>query len=145
MLNTNIPSSNPSNLCCCCQVLDGQKFTDYEQEDPAGMAKAYKRTWFWSVTVSVLVFVVWPLLTLPAGVFSEGYFTFWVVLSLAWGTIASIIAVVYPLLESHEVLWNVLLCRTYKGTTPSGANAPSKAAAAKDIDDSGGITVDARG
>lgn len=38
--------------------------------------------------LTLVIFIMWPLLTLPAKVFSRGYFTFWVLLSLVWGTIA---------------------------------------------------------
>ena len=41
-----------------------------------------------AVGLTIVIFVMWPLLTLPAKVFSKGYFTFWVVLALIWGTIA---------------------------------------------------------
>jgi len=34
--------------------------------------------------LSFVLVVAWPVLTLPAGVFSKSYFTFWVVLLLVW-------------------------------------------------------------
>jgi SSS family transporter len=55
------------------------------------------------VSGSVLSFVLiiaWPILTLPAGVFSKGYFTFWVVLSILWGLLATIACILVPLLEA---------------------------------------------
>jgi len=61
---------------------------DSEKEDPDRMAYAYKMTWIWAGTLSIVVFILWPLLTLPAGVFSKSYFTFWVVLAMIWGFLA---------------------------------------------------------
>lgn len=55
---------------------------DDEKENPAQMAYAYKMTWIWAITLSIVIFVLWPLLVLPAGIFSQGYFTFWVILSM---------------------------------------------------------------
>jgi hypothetical protein len=127
------------------QVLDNAKYVDYEKDDPVAMAKAYKRTWFWALTVSIAIFVVWPLLTLPAGVFSEGYFTFWVVLSMAWGTVAAVIVVLYPLLESREVLTNVLFCRPYKFEADVSVAAAKKSSGKDDpIEDKDLTVVDAR-
>lgn len=61
---------------------------DNEKEDPAAMAYAYKMTWIWAGCLSVVVFVLWPLLALPAGVFSQSYFTFWIVIMMIWGFLA---------------------------------------------------------
>ncbi len=55
---------------------------DDEKENPGQMAYAYKMTWIWAITLSIVIFVLWPLLALPAGIFTQGYFTFWVILSM---------------------------------------------------------------
>ena len=54
------------------------------------MDKAYKiMLWVgWGMTGILLV--LWPLLALPAGVFSKSYFTFWVILSVIWGFAATL-------------------------------------------------------
>lgn len=57
--------------------------------------------------LSLLLIVVWPLLALPAGVFSKGYFTFWVVLSITWGLLATIVSTTLPLWESRESIMTV--------------------------------------
>lgn len=54
------------------------------------MARAYKITWIWAIGLSFTVFIAWPLLTLPAGVFSKGYFRFWIGLAMTWGTAAGV-------------------------------------------------------
>ncbi len=64
-------------------ALDGHaQVIDDEKEDLGQMAHAYKLTWIWAITLSIVIFVLWPLLALPAGIFSRGYFTFWVILSM---------------------------------------------------------------
>jgi urea-proton symporter len=40
--------------------------------------------------LTLLIFVAWPLLTLPAGIFSRDYFRFWIVLAMIWGTLAGV-------------------------------------------------------
>ena len=49
------------------------------------MEVAFNWIVFWGGGLAVLLYVVWPLLALPAKVFSKGYFTFWVVISMIWG------------------------------------------------------------
>jgi Na+/proline symporter len=51
----------------------------------------------------VLIFV-WPLLALPAGIFSKGYFAFWVFVCIVWAFTAAVAVIVYPITESSEYL-----------------------------------------
>jgi hypothetical protein len=56
------------------------------------MVGAYKiMLWVgWGLTFVLLV--AWPLLALPAGVFSKSYYTFWVILSIIWGFAATVVS-----------------------------------------------------
>ncbi|KAF2308882.1 hypothetical protein GH714_022719 [Hevea brasiliensis] len=63
----------------------------------------------WGVGFSVVIVILWPLLTLPAGEFSLGYFTFWAVIAIAWGTIGSAVIIALPLVESWETIQSVFL------------------------------------
>ena len=56
--------------------------------------------------VSILV-IFWPLLSLPAGVFSLGYFKFWIVLSISWAILFGTLLTFYPLVESRDLLFTV--------------------------------------
>merc|ERR1739846_276917 len=79
-----------------------------EDKDPELLAKASK--WIsirgWALTI-VLV-VLWPLLSIPAGKFTQSYFAFWVLISVAWGFGASIVLTFLPLFEAQEELGTVL-------------------------------------
>lgn len=77
------------------------------EDSPEAMDKAYTIMLWVGGGLSILLVVLWPLLTLPAGVFSKGYFTFWVSISIAWGTLASIIAILLPLWEARAALFSV--------------------------------------
>lgn len=59
------------------------------------------------VAIIVLVFL-WPLFTLPVGVFSKGYFTFWVILSFMWGITSCVLMIGLPLIESRHGILTVL-------------------------------------
>nr|ATG71179.1 ATDUR3 [Cupressus duclouxiana] len=63
----------------------------------------------WGLGFTAVIVVLWPILSLPAKVFSSGYFTFWAVISIAWGSIASLVIIILPLIESRETIGMVLL------------------------------------
>lgn len=43
------------------------------------------------------------------GEFNKGYFTFWAVIAIAWGTVGSAVIIALPLMESWETIESVLL------------------------------------
>ena len=59
--------------------------TDDGDDSPAAIEHAYRWILIRGSILSVILFILWPCLTLPARVFSKGYWTFWVALSMAWG------------------------------------------------------------
>lgn len=75
-----------------------------EDKDPEMLAESYKwiTTRGWILTI-VLV-IIWPLLSIPAGKFTKDYFAFWVLISIAWGFGAAIVITFLPLLESSAEL-----------------------------------------
>jgi hypothetical protein len=78
------------------------------QDDPDGLTKAVKWTWMTGGVLTLVLVIMWPLLALPAGVFSLGYFTMWVIIALAWGFAAALICLVLPWWESREHVGKIL-------------------------------------
>jgi hypothetical protein len=77
-------------------------------EEAAQMKKALRVTLWWALALSIVTFLLWPLLTLAAGtVWSEGYFTFWIILSIVWGLVAG--AMLKSSLQSASRLVQVLM------------------------------------
>ncbi len=70
--------------------------TEEGEDSQAGMDNAFKWITRWGLALALILIVLWPLLALPAKDFSKGYFTFWVIISMTWGFIATVIAVVLP-------------------------------------------------
>eukprot|EP00871_Galdieria_phlegrea_P000695 jgi/Galph1/1626/GphlegSOOS_G303.1 len=70
---------------------------------PKNLHKDRKWSTLIAISLALLLIIVWPLLTLPATVFSESYFTFWVVLAVLWGFVAAAIMTFLPLWESRDV------------------------------------------
>ena len=52
--------------------------------------------------------ILWPLLALPAGVFSKGYFTMWVIIAMIWGLIAAFVCVLLPIWEAREAILGII-------------------------------------
>ena len=44
-------------------------------------------TWGAAAVLTAVFCIIWPVMTIPAGVFSLGYFYFFIILSLAWGLV----------------------------------------------------------
>ncbi|RDX62877.1 Urea-proton symporter DUR3, partial [Mucuna pruriens] len=63
----------------------------------------------WGIGFTVLIVILWPILSLPAGEFSKGYFYFWAVIAIGWGTVGSAVIIVLPLVESWETIQTVIL------------------------------------
>lgn len=51
--------------------------TEEGEDSQAGMDNAFKWIMRWGLGLACLLFIIWPLLALPAKDFSKGYFTFW--------------------------------------------------------------------
>lgn len=77
---------------------------DYNEES---LTKA--KAWIMKIGLmfTVVIVIVWPILSLPAGVFSEGYFNFWVALSILWGIVSTLFVVFLPLWESKDAIMQV--------------------------------------
>jgi len=73
-----------------------------EEQDPEMLEKSSKwivsRGWL----LTIVLVVIWPILSVPAGKFTKDYFAFWVLVAIAWGFGAAIIITFLPLIESSE-------------------------------------------
>eukprot|EP00747_Dinoflagellata_sp_TGD_P160771 gnl/TRDRNA2_/TRDRNA2_178016_c0_seq1.p1 gnl/TRDRNA2_/TRDRNA2_178016_c0~~gnl/TRDRNA2_/TRDRNA2_178016_c0_seq1.p1 ORF type:complete len:691 (+),score=103.58 gnl/TRDRNA2_/TRDRNA2_178016_c0_seq1:94-2166(+) len=96
--------------------LDGEDYSD----EYLNAAKWWIQKWGWGFTI--LMVLVWPLLSLPAGVFSLGYFAMWVFISIVWSFVATVVIIVLPVYESSDSIMNVLYFAM-------GQNPPAKVAA----------------
>lgn len=94
------------------QVMDEDLDTALAEES-IKMDASFRRSSAIAIGLTVLLIVVWPVLTVPAGVFSESYFGLWVVISIIWALIATVICTFLPLLESWQIIcdvFKILLC-----------------------------------
>lgn len=85
----------------------GEQPIDELTEEKLMKAKAWIVKW--GAGFTIVIAILWPLLTLPAGEFSLGYFTFWAVVAIAWGTVGSAVIIALPLIESWETIKSVCI------------------------------------
>jgi len=89
-------------------VEDDRRGLSEAEQDPRELRRAER--WItrrgWCLTL--LLIIIWPVLSTPAGVFSKAYFSFWVLVAIAWGFGSAIIITILPLSESSEEIAMVL-------------------------------------
>jgi len=88
---------------------------DYSEEF-LNEASRWVQGWGWGFTIVMVI--IWPLLSIPAGVFSRDYFSMWVFISIAWGFLATGIIVILPVYESSDAILHVLFAMAGKKWEP---------------------------
>ena len=102
--------------------------------DPEELLKA--KRWIakagWGFTL--LIVVIWPVLSTPAGVFTKDYFAFWIFIAVIWALVASFIIIVLPIWESKDQILAVFdgifhtnLCEYYNPETSKQHKLPQAA------------------
>eukprot|EP00934_Nitzschia_sp_Nitz4_P001749 Nitzschia sp. Nitz4//scaffold454_size8830//428//2827//NITZ4_009112-RA/size8830-augustus-gene-0.5-mRNA-1//-1//CDS//3329552282//1749//frame0 len=101
---------------------DNRGLTD-EEKDPAVLEAASKwitrRGWL----LTIILVVIWPIMSIPAGKFTESYFSFWVLLSIGWGFGAAMVVTILPLSESAD---DISLALTGMMNFFTGKKAPAE-------------------
>ena len=97
-----------------------------EDKDPEMLDAAYKWITVRGYALTFVLVVVWPLLSIPAGKFSKDYFTFWVLLAIAWGFGAAIVITFLPIMESSAEIGAVFAGITGMGAKPTNEDVANK-------------------
>lgn len=90
---------------------DPNAFLPFERAE--ALERAFKRVAGFGVLITTLIVIIWPLLALPARVFSRSYFTFYAVLAIVWGVLAATLMIVLPVWESRHSILVVLTLGMY--------------------------------
>lgn len=87
------------------------------EDDQSGLAEedysekflAEAKAWVtkWGLAFTIIMVIIWPLLSVPAGVFGKGYWSMWVCISIAWSFIATFVIIWLPLYESRDTFLNI--------------------------------------
>merc|ERR1712151_827104 len=89
-------------------VEDDHRGLTEDEQDPELIAEAEAWIARRGYVLTFVLVIAWPILSVPAGVFTKRYFAFWVLISIAWGFGAALIITFLPLTESAEDILNVL-------------------------------------
>lgn len=81
-----------------------------DEDSPEALDRVIRFTWMTGGTLTLVLLIAWPILALPAKVFSEGYFTMWIIIAMIWGIVAASICIVMPIFEASEMILMVLTC-----------------------------------
>ena len=79
----------------------------------------------WSL--SLVLILVWPLATLPFGVFPKAIWNLWVAVAFMWGWAAALMIIGLPIYENRKTFAAVLTCNTSGGTAAVAAKATTAA------------------
>ena len=101
---------------------------------PAALKTAKAFVLKWGIAFTLLMLVLWPVLSLPAGApFPMPYFSLWVWVGIVWGFLSSVIITVLPVYESREAILKIL-CSMVGLPPPSSFTKKSKKTATATVD-----------
>lgn len=78
-----------------------------EDKDPHKLAKSERWIKRRGYVLTLVLIIIWPVLSTPAGIFTQSYFAFWVLLAIAWGFGAALVITILPLAESQDDIFKV--------------------------------------
>lgn len=83
-------------------VIEQEHYEHDENETPEKLMEA--RDWImnWGWTVSLILIILWPLATVPWGVFPRAVFALWSSIAVLWGFLATVVIVLLPIFESKD-------------------------------------------
>lgn len=119
-------------------VEDDTRGLGADEQDATMLRRAERWITRRGYVLTLVLVVIWPLLSIPAGVFTKDYFAFWVLVAIAWGFGAAIIITFLPLVESSEEIstalsgmYYMLICKE----APKAADPALEEAEAKEVAD----------
>jgi urea-proton symporter len=91
-------------------LIEADEHATLSQETEDELEKATKIISAWGVGLTIVLILIWPIMTLPFKSFSKSYFTFWVIIALVWGVMAFLALTILPVWESRSALIRVVTC-----------------------------------
>lgn len=98
------------NLPAAADAVDDSHAHVADEDSPEALDRVIRFTWATGGTLTLVLLIMWPILALPAKVFSQGYFTMWVIIAMIWGLVAAAICIIMPIVETAPLIWAVLSC-----------------------------------
>ncbi|EPS45990.1 hypothetical protein H072_52 [Dactylellina haptotyla CBS 200.50] len=84
-------------------------YIDPQQDEMDHLEKVLGRSKKITIVMSLILLIVWPMPFFGTGyIFSEGFFTAWVYISMAWLMLSTLCVSIYPLYESRKSIKHVV-------------------------------------
>mmetsp|Transcript_12928 Transcript_12928/g.37979 ORF Transcript_12928/g.37979 Transcript_12928/m.37979 type:complete len:660 (+) Transcript_12928:45-2024(+) len=83
-----------------------QKYDEDETPEKLMEARSWILKWGW--IVSLVLIVLWPIATVPWGVFPRSVFALWSSVAVMWGFLATVVIVFLPIIESGDEILAVV-------------------------------------
>eukprot|EP00307_Rebecca_sp_RCC1486_P002653 CAMPEP_0119423020 /NCGR_PEP_ID=MMETSP1335-20130426/29384_1 /TAXON_ID=259385 /ORGANISM="Chrysoculter rhomboideus, Strain RCC1486" /LENGTH=281 /DNA_ID=CAMNT_0007448493 /DNA_START=1 /DNA_END=846 /DNA_ORIENTATION=+ len=81
-------------------VVEQEEYMPDEDETPEKLMEAREWIQKWGWVVSLILIVLWPLATVPWGVFPKAVFALWSSIAVMWGFLATVVIIFLPIIES---------------------------------------------
>ncbi|KAG0211911.1 hypothetical protein BGX28_007193 [Mortierella sp. GBA30] len=106
------------------EVARSKEGWEFDAEDDAKLAKAARFARWSSAAMTVILILLWPLpMFFSNYVFSRGFYTGWIVLSIVWALCSTFAVTLYPIWESRAAIGEV-----FKGMYKAATSRHSTAA-----------------
>ncbi|KAG2450802.1 hypothetical protein HYH02_004639 [Chlamydomonas schloesseri] len=109
-------------------AVEEQPHNSDDEDSPEALDRVIKFTWATGGTLTLVLLILWPILALPAKVFSEGYFTFWVIIAMIWGIVASVVCIVLPIWEAKSMILMVFTGKKHSSHSAAEESVQAKSA-----------------
>jgi len=123
-------------------VEEDKRGLSEEEQDKVMLRRAERWIKRRGYILTFILIIAWPILSVPAGVFSKSYFSLWVLIAIAWGFGAAITITFLPLIESAEDIntalsgiFYMITCRQAPQATEPGLEEQEAKAVQEDSDE----------
>jgi SSS family transporter len=111
-----------ANIIDAADNDDSAMLDEEGPESAAAMDQALSYTYKTGGALTLILIILWPCLTIPAGHFTASYWGWWVALAIIWGLLATISTILLPLWEARAV-FVAIGKHLIHGELPSGHEA----------------------
>lgn len=111
-------------------LIEDDPEAHFSKETEDELAKASKIISSIGIGMTLLLIIIWPVLTLPFKTFSKGYFTFWVIIAFIWGILAFAAMLILPVWESKDAIVRTLTLNKAGKPSPLAGDETADAMAA---------------
>mmetsp|Transcript_67 Transcript_67/g.264 ORF Transcript_67/g.264 Transcript_67/m.264 type:complete len:658 (+) Transcript_67:35-2008(+) len=89
-------------------TVEQEAYVPDEDETPEKLEEARDWIFNWGWIVSLVLIILWPLATVPWGVFPRAVFALWSSIAVIWGFLATVVIILLPIYEAKKEIMAVV-------------------------------------